>query len=214
MHPDLGNDAAPNTGFKQPVEESKTKPKVHGSARTQGPREQEQKQMVKYKQAGQGTELPYAPSLLDALLTTFPTIPTLPTLPTPTFPAVLDTQALLDFNSQAAWAEFNSLFPTQTFNPGPFYPFVNPGLANQQQAGATVEESLGFSLNNKSAFNPYAAAATAAAAAASFDPSALPQVQVNVSQHSPILRYPFPPFNSIFSPSHPLRVSTQTHLSP
>lgn len=162
MQPALRNGAASAAGSKQLAEEAK--PKLEGSACPQAgqehPKKQGQEQWQAQAQVGQpvqGTQLPfYVPSLTYEMLTT---------LPAAAFPGLLDTQDLLNFNSQEAWAQFNSSFPTESFPPGPF----------DQQAGATVEDL--FSLNDELFFNP----------AAAFDTSALPQVKVNVSQSAPLL---------------------------
>lgn len=175
MQPNLGHGTASDAGSKQLAGEAI--PKLEGPARPQPgqehPLEQEQESRQAQAQVGQtvqGTQLPYVPSFTYEMLTT---------LPAAAFPCLLDTQALLDFDSKEVWAKFNSSFPTESFPPGPF----------DQLAGATAEDP--FVLNDDMPFfNPVAAP----------DPSALPPVKVDVSTCAPLLSS---------SPSIPTRTRTK-----
>lgn len=168
MQPKMEHDAASNTGSEQLEVEIKLE--LEGFDRPQGGQEHPCQHEQRHKQANthvglpfQGTtQLSFVPSLNSEML---------PTPPAAALFGPLETEDLLNFNSQEAWAEFNSSFPTDSFPPVPI----------DQQAGATIVEEV-FGLNNRLASNTDSV----------FDQSTLPQFQVNVSQLVSILSS-FPP---------------------
>ncbi|ROW10973.1 hypothetical protein VMCG_00879 [Cytospora schulzeri] len=168
MQPNLGDSVVSNTGSKQLVEGAKSN--VEDLARPQAGEEHPQKEDEKAQtQVGlplEGTQLPHVPSLTYEMLTT---------LPAAAFPGFLelDTEDLLNFNSQEVWKQFNSSFPTEYFPPGPF----------NLQAGATVEKPFG--LNDDLSFNP----------TANSDHPALPQVEVKTAMDS--IPLPAPPATKV-----------------
>ncbi|KUI57593.1 hypothetical protein VP1G_04868 [Cytospora mali] len=160
MQPNMGHGAVFDTGSEQPVEETKSKPPgLEGSARPQAgqqKRQEQQQQQVHVQvqtqaqaqaQDVQGFQLPYAPSLSEALERSI----------LAQDPDYVDNQALLSYDLKKASAESNELLPTKAYN---------LKFEDHQQAGATVENAFG--LNEQIVFDP--------AAAEALDLSALPQV--------------------------------------
>lgn len=181
MQPKLEHDEDSDNGWKQ-LASKETKSKVEGMAHPQVGHERLYQQERKHQQAQA-----YVGQLVQG--TQFPCVPSLTyemltTLPAPAFPGLLSIDDLLNTNSQEVWAQFNSSFPTESFPAGLF----------DQEAGAIFEKA--FVLNNNSSSSPAAAS----------DQSALPQVEVNVSQLSGLL----PP--SLLPPSPvSTHIHTETH---